>query len=115
MRVHEAFITLTLSRITWGENVNSLNSIPVLSKLIRILANFVYSQGSPDVAILDKVKETPLAKAQEGACGLDGESAAHVRKEESALTENTFNINRSCLSIWLVICEKIMKRSLTGN
>jgi hypothetical protein len=50
-----------------GENVHSLNCIPVLSKLICILTNFVYHKGSPDVTILDKVKDTPVAKAQEGA------------------------------------------------
>jgi hypothetical protein len=96
-------------------HAHSLNCIPVLSKLICILTNFIYREGSPDVAVLDKVKDTPVAKAQEGTCGLDGESAAHMRKEESALTENTFNVDQSCLSIWLVICEKIMNRSLTRN
>ena len=72
----------TIKNNKWGENVNSLNCIPVLSKLICIFANFVYSEGSPDVAVFDKVKETPLAGAQEGTCGLDGESAVYMRKEE---------------------------------
>jgi hypothetical protein len=42
---------------------------------------------------LDETKLTPLAKAQEGACGVDGEAAAHVGQEESTLTEDAFDVN----------------------
>ena len=84
----------TLAFVRYTENyLYGCYNIPVLSKITLILANLVSGKANPDVAVLDEVKCRPCAKAQESARRVDGEAAAHMRQEESTLTERAFNIN----------------------
>jgi hypothetical protein len=72
----------------------SSDSIPVLRKFNNlILTTIVNAKASLHVTVLDETKLTPLAEAQEGARGVDGEAAAHVGQEESTLTEDAFDVN----------------------
>ena len=72
----------------------SLDSIPVLCKFNDlILTSLVNTKASLHVTVLDEITLTPLAKAQEGMRGVDGEAAAHMGQEESALTEDAFDVN----------------------
>ena len=71
------------------------NIIPALWELL-FLSNLVEFKACLDVTILDKAKQTPLAKAQKGACQLSKEMAVNVGEQKVSLTENMFIINCHC-------------------
>lgn len=70
-----------------------LNCVPILGKFILFPANLASTQTSLHIAVLDEIECAPLAKAQESACRLNGETAAHMRQQQPTLTENAFDIN----------------------
>jgi hypothetical protein len=72
----------------------SSDSIPVLCKFNNLIfTTIVNAKASLHVTVLDETKLTPLAEAQEGARGVDGEAAVHMGQEESTLTEDMFDVN----------------------
>src|SRR5260221_12197979 len=67
--------------------------IPVHSKLVFFPTNYSCTNSHFNVPIFYQTLGAPQSNTERRACGLDCKAAADMRKDQTATTEDTFNVN----------------------
>ena len=70
--------------------------VPILREVILLTNNIIFAHRYSNIIIFNKAKQTLYANTEQHIGGLNSQMIADVQKDESATTEDSFNVNSCC-------------------